>query len=237
MKKKYKFLAVFILMFPLILSVSYAAPKSGQGNDKNSTSQINMDLYKSTYKHKVFSVSGSSVNTILNTTINQVDSNSSTETWEANNSSWKEIYSYFHNEDGKFFAGYTAYNFDTNLNDYVVTGVKEFSPPVKIFPKGQIDPYYTWGGVYSFISKDKIGNIIDSENQWREYRFCGYEDVTVPFGTFKNAMKVRRMRINGGLSNYWYVPEIGLIKSEHIWRDTNPNLNFMDIYELVSASY
>ena len=55
--------------------------------------------------------------------------------------------------------------------------------------------------------------------------------MTVPYGTFENAIKIRRLRFDGGFSNYWYVPEIGLVKSENIWN----NRGYMEIHELVEA--
>ena len=232
MKKEFKFLSLFILMFLLMTSLSFAAPKNNQGSNKTTTEMINMDQYVSIYTNKIFSVSGSR-NTNLILSKNQIDAANSTHTWEYQDTDEKEVYSYIHNEQGTFMTGGEFYTFDPNINDYYLERTTTFSPPLKYFPKGQTLPYQTWGGIYTLLKENIVFQTIDSRNEWREYRFCGYEDVTVPYGTFNDALKIRRLRLDEGLSNYWYVPEIGIVKSENIWRSSG----YMEIHELVSASY
>ena len=232
MKRGFKlFLVVFVVLF-LVGEFSFAAPKNNQGSNKSTTEMINMDQYVSIYANKTFSVSGSR-NTTLISSKNQIDAANSTGTWEYQDTNEKEVYSYIHNEQGTFMTGVEIYTFDPNINDYYLKRTQTFSPPFKYFPIGETLPYQTWGGIYTLTTEHLIHQTIDEKNEWREYRFCGYEDVTVPYGTFKDALKIRRLRLDGGLSNYWYVPEIGRVKSENIWRSTG----YMEIHELVSASY
>lgn len=232
--KKMSFLGVIFTCL-LFSGIALAAPKD-KNNNPGTPSVINLDQYVSTYSLRTYSGKGSGGDQVINITKNQIDDSSSTTTWhyiKSDGSESKEVVSSIHNEFGKFYAGYNFYQLDPDSSEFILTSSIENTPPVKIWPKGQIEPYQTWGGVYSIVYKDADGNIVNSKNEWREYRFCGYEDVTVPYGTFKNALKIRRLRLEGGLSNYWYVPEIGMIKSENIWR----NSGYMEIYELVSASY
>lgn len=226
--KKLRILCV-VLCCVLVASVSVAAPKPDSGNNKNTTPLINMDQYVTIYSHKVYTVNGSGGLETLKITRAQIDETSSTTTWDYGN--YKEIYYFINDESGKFFTGSDSYNFDPITNDYVFNRTRTITPPVRIWPKGQIDPFQTWGGVYTDDRIDAVGNLIYSVNKFREYRFSGFEDVTVPYGTFKNAIKIRRLRFDGGFSNYWYVPEIGRVKSENIWN----NSGYMEIHELVEA--
>lgn len=234
MFKGMKFFSAFCILFFLMISISNAAPK-----DKITPSistLINLDLYASTYTNKFFSVKGTGGDQSLNVTRTNIDATNRTTTWHyirADGTESKEVYSYIQNEIGQLYTNQAYYQYDYFSKQFFLASTADVTPPVNIWPKGQIDYYQTWGGIFSYVRKDADGNIMSSENQWREYRFCGYEDVTVPYGTFEDALKIRRLRANGGFSNYWYVPELGMIKSENIWRDTG----YMEIQELVSASY
>ena len=90
---------------------------------------------------------------------------------------------------------------------------RKFDPPVPVF-SFPLEPGKTWQGKYRNTRGD--GRVFDND---RSVTVEGWEQVTVPAGTFK-ALKVSSLtyyrRVDGGGSgggrivfNYWYVPEVG----------------------------
>ena len=90
---------------------------------------------------------------------------------------------------------------------------RRFDPPVPIF-SFPLEPGKTWQGKYRNSRGD--GRVFDND---RSVTVEGWEEVTVPAGTFK-ALKVSSLtyyrRVDGGGSgggrivfNYWYAPEVG----------------------------
>ena len=90
---------------------------------------------------------------------------------------------------------------------------RKFDPPVPIF-SFPLEPGKTWQGKYRNTRGD--GRVFDND---RSVTVEGWEEVTVPAGTFK-ALKVSSLtyyrRVDGGgggggrlVFNYWYAPEVG----------------------------
>jgi uncharacterized caspase-like protein len=90
---------------------------------------------------------------------------------------------------------------------------RKFEPPIPIF-SFPLDPGKTWQGKYRTSRDD--GRVFDND---RSVTVEGWEQVTVPAGTFK-ALKVSSLtyyrRVDAGGSgggrivfNYWYAPEVG----------------------------
>lgn len=195
---------------------------------QNSPALIDMDQYVSTFNQKFYNSKNPS-NTYSTITISseRIDENTSIKSWIYDDGT-KEDYHNIEDANGRYRTEFKLYHLDSITNEYVLDRIKIYSPPLKVWPKGQIHPNQTWGGIFTIEQVPYAEPI----NKWRDYSIVGYEDVTVPYGTFINALKVRRMRINGGLSNYWYAVGYGLVKSENIYS----NSGYMEIIELVSAS-
>lgn len=195
---------------------------------QNSPALIDMDQYVSTFSQRFYNSKNPS-NTYSTITISseRIDEKTSIKSWIYDDGT-KEDYHLVEDETGSYRTTAKFYHLDSTTNSYALDRSLTYSPPFKNWPKGQIHPNQTWGGIFT------IEQIPYAEpvNRWRDYSVVGYEDVTVPYGTFVNALKVRRMRINGGLSNYWYAVGYGLVKSENIYS----NSGYMEIIELVSAS-
>ena len=233
MKKEFKFLSVFILMFFLMTSVSFAAPKNNQEKDKTTTPLIDMDQYVSEFNNRVYQSTNSwGDDYTVTITKENVDLNNYIVNWVYSNGN-KEVYHMQTKDDGKYMKDYDVYHYDQAIGDYVLAGTRAFDPPFKRWPIGNINPYDAWGGIYTYIVNYSGNPTPNTKPEWRDYSFIGYGTVTVPYGTFENALKVRRLRSDSGYSIYWYVPQIGLVKSENIYRKEGGT----ETLELKSASY
>ena len=282
MRRPILILGVFILLYCLLLSISFAAPKEGTGkpstlsslistaplspgtecasggsiikvglddnrngifeelevdqteyicngtDGQNSPALIDMDQYVPTFSQRFYNSKNPSnrYSTIIISSEKTVD-NKPFKSWIYDDGT-REDYYYFEDETGRHRTEAKFYHIDAITNEYVLDRTKTYSPPFIDWPKGQIHPNQTWGGIFTIEQVPYTEPI----NRWRDYSVVGYEDVTVPYGTFLNALKIRRMRVNGGLSNYWYAVGYGLVKSENIYS----NNGYMEIIELVSAS-
>jgi hypothetical protein len=195
---------------------------------QNSPTLIDMDQYVSTFSQRFYNSknTGNGYSTITISS-EKIDESTSIKTWIYDDGT-KEDYRNIEDENGRYRTEFKLYHLDSITNEYVLDRTKTYTPPFKSWPKGQIHPNQTWGGIFTIEQVPYAEPI----NKWRDYSIVGYEDVTVPYGTFVNALKVRRMRINGGLSNYWYAVGYGLVKSENIYSNTG----YMEVIELVSAS-
>ena len=214
-------------------SVSFAAPKNNQEKDRTTTPLIDMDQYVSEFNSRVYQSTNSwGDDYTITKSVENIDSNNFIENWVYSNGD-KEVYHMEIKDDGYYRKDYDVFRYDQAVGDYVLSQTRTFSPPFKYWPVGKINPYDAWGGIYTYIVNYSGNPTPYTKPEWRDYSFIGYGTVTVPYGTFENALKMRWLRTDSGYAIYWYVPKIGLVKAEHVYRKEGST----ETLELIDASY
>ncbi|MFC1779920.1 hypothetical protein ACFLZU_06255 [Thermodesulfobacteriota bacterium] len=141
------------------------------------------------------------------------------------------IYNYSKEANGYAWTGYTRESYSPNWLDGnypapEVRSVISIQEPIITKASGVGYIGKSWGGESPFYKQEILPTVSDltfDQHQSREYILSGIEDVTTPAGTFKDCLKVTRIRSilypempssdrYTTLRHFYYAKNIGVVK-------------------------